>query len=368
MLNTIIDTIQNNEQFQLISSSFLKLFKRSKPFRIFTYFSAGFISLYTIDIIYNKTYRKITGIPSGPSPPYIHVYGSDHSPWAQALITFLEYKQLKYTINATPDLKSMLHNKRNHNVSLYQMPVLHYNDQILSETTDIMKFINSKHPYPALNESIEYNELDKKNITRVFMHALTRTKSRLFQFYYKWSLQKDYPSSLISLFFRPTIVLYFSTLLALGTGFGSNQIVQQIAKSLEQDVQVEDNDAYYPRNTFIFGLRYFEQESERLYNEDKECPSVLDFILFGQFQCLYSGLSDECIPVVGEYFPTSKQWFDSMHKLILSKNAKYKRMYSNDQMAVSNYLERVVYWVGFTLGFPVNMACTVTAIITRGRL
>lgn len=299
-----------------------------------------------------------------PKPPIIHVYGSDHSPWTQSVLIFLEYKQLKYTLNTTPDLKSVIHNKTNGNESLFQMPVLHYNHEIISESIDINKFIHSKHPYPALNES-DITSLDGTNLNRIFTHAITRTHSRLFHFFYKWSLVKDKPTSFISLFFRPTIVYYFAILIT----YVSKKSVHRLAKRrFKENPQNEDINAYYPENTFIFGLKYFQQQCQRLYNHDSNrdsnYPSLIDFALLGQFQCLYSGLSDECIPLIYEHFPAAEQWLESMYKLL----PKYNRLYSKNQITETNYFERVIYWIGFVLGFPVNILFASTALITRSKL
>lgn len=39
--------------------------------------------------------------------PAIHVYGTDHSPWVQAVMLTLELKQLEYSMLSTPGPKTM---------------------------------------------------------------------------------------------------------------------------------------------------------------------------------------------------------------------------------------------------------------------
>ena len=224
-----------------------------------------------------------------------------------------------------------------------------------------MQLIHTKHPSPQETTVSEY---DKQNLFRVFMHALTRTKSRLFQFLYSWSLLKD-DASFTSLFFRPMVAYYFAILITFVNT--SNKNVQKLANNFATDVQTEDADAYYPKKTFICGLQYFEKESHRLYNnKESEFPSLIDFLLFGQFQCLHTGLSNECIPLIQKHFPASKQWVTSMNQLLESR--RYNRLYTAGKVMESSYLERIVFWIGFVLGFPLNATAASVALATRSKL
>ena len=81
------------------------------------------------------------------------------------------------------------------------------------------------------------------------------------------------------------------------------------------------------------------------------------------FQCMYSGLSDECIPLVDEYFPDSKKWFNSMHDLV----PNYKRIYTKDrgQVLRTGSMERMVFWAGSTLGLPINFPLALIGLVAR---
>ena len=81
------------------------------------------------------------------------------------------------------------------------------------------------------------------------------------------------------------------------------------------------------------------------------------------FQCMYSGLSDEIIPLVDEYFPDSKKWFNSMHDLV----PNYKRIYTKDrgQVLRTGSMERMVFWAGSTLGLPINLPLAFIGLFTR---
>eukprot|EP01084_Bolivina_argentea_P308212 532869_1 len=293
---------------------------------------------------------------SQKSEPNIYLYGADHSPWTQAVIMFLEYKQLKYTLNTTPDFKSIKHNKCN--VSYFQMPVLHYNNQIISDSVKILKFINARHLKPAVY-SYNITAEDQMNLNRIFMHAITRTKSRLFDFIYKWSLIKDNPTSYMSLFFRPVIVVYFAMLITVA----SHGKVQNMANVFKINTQIEDMNAYYPEKTFIYGLKYFENQKQYLYSSEKQLPSLLDFLLLGQFQCLHTGLSNECLPLVDEYFPSSKQWLKLMHENVLPK---YDRFYTKCEVIGTNVFERLIFWLGFVLGLPMHVSIALIVLMLRG--
>ena len=286
--------------------------------------------------------------------PTIHVYGGHHSPWTQSVLLLLEYKNLKYTFNATPDFKSLMHNRCN--ASFFQMPVLHYNGEPISESVDILRFIHRKHPHPPLRSG-DISSVDKANLFRFFLHGVTRTRSGLYPFFHSRSLQKDSPSSWISLFFRPMTAIYFAILITL-----AQRRVHKIAKAFKHDAETEDVDAYYPRNTHIHGLRYFQGiAAQRLYiNVDENAlPSLLDFAVLGQCHCVFAGLSNECIPLVHEHFPDSQKLMESMSRFHAKRDAK---------STATSVLEKAVFWIGLVLGFPLFLVLALFGIVTRSRL
>eukprot|EP01084_Bolivina_argentea_P022857 42513_1 len=294
--------------------------------------------------------------------PTIHLYAGDHSAWAQSVMILLAYKKLKFTINQTPDIKSIIHNRNN--VTYIQIPVLHYkntttnDDIIMSDSIKILQFINKKHPLPKIND-YKITDKDIMNLRRLFNGcSATRIKGGFLKFFYSFSLKKDVPTSYISLFFRPLITIYMCTLCFL-----SSKRVDNIAEVFTDNTQIEEKNSHFAKNTFIFGVQYFASNNMNLYsNRDKQYPSLLDFALLGQFQMVYSGLSSECVALTIKYFPTSKKWLNSMHEIV----PKYNRFYTKGNNIHANYLEQIVYWLGLTVGLGINLLFALIALVTRG--
>ena len=161
----------------------------------------------------------------------------------------------------------------------------------LYQTLEIMKFIDSKHPEPPI-KSYGITESDKSHLMRLNGHSFARINVygiyNYFNFIYHWSLQKDEPTSYIAIFFRPIMIHWF----IISTLKWKSTFTHNFA---EQHGQIEDKDAYYPKNTVIDGLKYFQNsyDNQQLLNRDKsKHPTFFEFQLFGMFQSIYCGLSD----------------------------------------------------------------------------
>ena len=97
--------------------------------------------------------------------PAIHVYGTDHSPWVQAVMLTLELKQLEYSMTSSPGPRTMAagaESKATGRSSPFTMPALwHGDDLVLYESLPIIKFLDREYPDPPLFEGFDEQQVQE---------------------------------------------------------------------------------------------------------------------------------------------------------------------------------------------------------------
>ena len=266
-----------------------------------------------------------------PDQPHIHVYGTDHSPWVQAVMLTLELKGLEYSMTSSPGPRTMkAGGKSDQAESEFTMPALWHGETCLYESLEIIRFLDERYPDPPLFAGVEPAEASAhwQQFRNMFDYPLMRTAGfRNLRFWYEWSLMEDEHPSLFarvaSTLGRPFVTLWMFTIITMARRqIGADNIV---AKML-------------PLRT-LPALKHF----ERLLDESGgpfllgDQMSYLDIGLLGQFQCMLGNLSDEVLPIIDEC-PALWEWLHAQHTSPAWH--AYRRLYSRSHPAVVERLEK----------------------------
>ena len=285
--------------------------------------------------------------------PNIHIYGLNHSPWVQAVLLTLHMKRLKYSLACLLHPQTILESYRQEMPSPIRMPAMWYDGKCIYEATNIIEFLDAKHPQESSLFNNTKEDVVAKNLQKVsklFSYALTRVAgSKRWQFWYEWSIVEDNTTSIVeqylSRLFRPFLVLYFWVLIHLARIFRFH--------------------GTWPEESFRNSIAHFSEMIEKNGGEYVKGSHVtyLDIVLLGHFQCMFSGsnglgaLSKEVIPIIDQY-PNMWKWLKSMHKHPLLVD--YPFMYSRcDESVIQRTGElekggvtsdticgKIIYWFG----------------------
>jgi glutathione S-transferase len=239
--------------------------------------------------------------------PNIHIYGVNQSPWVQAVLLTLHMKRLKYSLASLLHPQTILESYRQGKSSPIHMPAMWYDGECIYETTNIIEFLDAKHPQtPSLfnNTKEDVVAVNLKKVFKLFSYALTRVAGqKRWQFWYEWSIVEDNTTSIVQQFLsrlsRPFSALYFWVLIHLARIFMFT----------------------WSEENFRNPIAYFSEIIEKNGGEyvDGSHVTYLDIVLLGHFQCMFSGsnglgaLSKEVIPILDQY-PSMWKWLKSMHK------------------------------------------------------
>ena len=219
--------------------------------------------------------------------PTIHVYGTDHSPWVQAVMLTLELKQLEYSMTSSPGPRTMAagaESKATGRSSPFTMPALwHGDDLVLYESLPIIKFLDREYPDPPLFEGFDEQQVQEhwQQFSAMFDYPLMRTAGwRNLRFWYEWSFMVDTHPSFVarlgSTLGRPFVALWMYRLITMAR--------KKIADAAGPDA-IEQ--VMLPRRT-LPALQHFEgllQAHGGPYFGGQTL-SFLDVGMLGQFQCM----------------------------------------------------------------------------------
>ena len=219
--------------------------------------------------------------------PAIHVYGTDHSPWVQAVMLTLELKQLEYSMTSSPGPLTMAagaESKATGRSSPFTMPALwHGDDLVLYESLPIIKFLDREYPDPPLFEGFDEQQVQEhwQQFSAMFDYPLMRTAGwRNLRFWYEWSFMVDTHPSFVarlgSTLGRPFVALWMYRLITMAR--------KKIADAAGADA-IEQ--VMLPRRT-LPALQHFEgllQSHDGPYFGGQTL-SFLDVGMLGQFQCM----------------------------------------------------------------------------------
>ena len=265
-----------------------------------------------------------------PDQPRIHVYGTDHSPWVQAVMLTLELKNLEYSLTSSPGPRTMsAGGNADHAESAFTMPALWHGETCIYDSFEIIRFLDAEYPDPPLFAGIEPAQASAhwQQFRNMFDYPLLRTAgSKNLRFWYEWSLMADDHPSLVarlaSRFARPFVTLWMYAIITMARRhIGADNIVEKML----------------PLRT-LPALKYF----ERMLTESGgpfllgDTISYLDIGLLGQFQCMLGNLSDEVLPIIDEC-PELWAWLHRQHNL--PEWHAYRRLYSRAHPAVAERLK-----------------------------
>jgi len=238
-----------------------------------------------------------------PMPPSaeIVVFGTDHSPWAQAVLMALSDRGLPWRLRPFPL-----------SWNTYQrfglvMPVCRWPDgTITSDSFEIIAEIERRYDHEALCEPPESK--DQMRLEKLFLsYVMGRAQSgRRLRFIHAWARKVDRPASLYSSALRALLALYFWILIIFG-----GQRLKRMGYA-----------TFNPESFRAQCQSWQERLAERLYLGGS-APNAADYALCGHLQCMASGLTDETLAIVQEH-ARLLDWLERMHQRLQG----YDRLYS----------------------------------------
>jgi len=255
----------------------------------------------------------------------IDIYGVSHSPWVQAACLTAHRFDHKFHLHSIPSFKS-LHR------SGFIMPVLL--DPLIVDSFQIMEH---------LSPSLFATEIDPQQVradaTNLFYHIGTSRINSLYkyivQFPTAWSeMYETHDSVLVTIlnfFFRPLIAIFFWIFIVFGKFIFSFSTKRPL------------------KDKAIYVLNKLEGDVDN-YMYGSDVLTFADVVIFGQMQCLYSGLTDDVLPIL-DAFPKIQAWLSRMNDEFKSYPILYSRRMDNmyDSPDGGNLMMQFCFWVGFLL-------------------
>lgn len=270
----------------------------------------------------------------------VQVYGTNHSPWVQAVLLGLYEKKISHSLSSVPSLSSF-------KKSGLMMPSVKISDGSWQlESAEILK----RFGYADISNKT------KANILKTWQGVIHRSDNPI-KFFNSFSKVKDYNPSILTRFlhhfFRPFICIYFFFLLRL----------------LARSAKGRDPESF--TDQFLYWERML-RESDSLFFGGTE-PDVIDFQLFGIVQCHCSIAFN---PLMEALQSDSKlieyrNWISRMQK----RFSGYPHLFSGPHFTPyvaapieGTLVERLVFFCGLCFGivcFPITVVFIAFLIFRR---
>ena len=266
------------------------------------------------------------------------LYGVQHSPWVQGVLLGFHIRQVPYVLVTCPI------SWRGYLERGLIMPECHWPDGTL--TVDSFEILNElERRYPLKCHSLpRLSEREQGALERLFLsYVLGRTAgSKKVAFIAAWSRMPSGQGAGFASISRAFMCLYFWALIFFG---------RHVARQRRFD---PDNFDEFARQ-----LKYWSSHLEDTNYISGDVVGLLDIALFGQVQCMASGLTDETFPILKSH-PQFMDWIKRMQ----TATPDYSNDFSNrltgfGTKAVSaSFGDQILFWVGLLLAlcaFPLTL-------------
>ena len=256
------------------------------------------------------------------------VYGVHHSPWVQGVMMALHARGVSYRLVSHPPSWA------SYRECGLVMPQCRWHDgEVTSDSFNIMRRLAERIPEGAMCSELTHDHQER--LERLFLsYVLARTSGRRSPiFVATWSRMPSTNLSLRGSLCRALMSLYFLILILVGRRLA-------IGRGL-------DPSNVSGLNTSLAGW------SEQLGSENflgGRTPGLIDFALFGHIQCMTSGLTDACIPILKSQSSLAA-WVERMQTHLGGYEYDFsRRIFESDPPHLeAHWLDQTMFWLGIIL-------------------
>lgn len=279
--------------------------------------------------------------------PIVTVFGTDHSPWVQAVLLALSDRGIAYRLRPFPP-----------SVGAYLrgglvMPSCQWPDGTI--TQDSFEIIaESARRYGGAAPSLEA-EADQTRLERLFLtYVLARAPpGRRLSFVHAWACKRDAPSRADWTILRALLSLYFLVLIIVG-GRQLRKAGRPLFDAARLRRACQSWEARLGAAPFLGGA----------------APDASDFGLCGHVQCMASGLTDETLPILEEH-PGLLSWLERMHhRQPATARLHSRRVFDRGSgVAPASGTQLLFFYVGLAFWlsvFPLTLSVLGYAFYRRG--
>ena len=274
----------------------------------------------------------------------VTLYGVAHSPWVQGILLALNHHKIDTQLTSYP-LSIRWFWRRG-----LVFPALKLNDGSIH--------VDSFRMYELLEENgfalgVQGVSTEQRTVAQVELEKLFSNYSlgrcidgKRWRFIKGWSLMQESPSTLHGIVCRAFLSYYFWILIRLVIFFTKR----------------------YDRSFFVLAEfdAHMDKWNQQLENRKwltGDDIGFLDFALFGQIQCMTTGLTDELLPIIKQKAHIVR-WVEKMiaiTKPVANGNPIYAQRIFEPQLVVESppVWQRVMYWLvwsGYLLILPITIA------------
>ncbi len=257
---------------------------------------------------------------------HVTLFGTDHSPWTQAVVLSLVARGIRPRLQPYP---TSLGGFFRHGLV---MPVCGFPDGTsASDSVSILKRLDGQvHEEKYCDFRHDQRELEKLFFSYVMDRAGT---GRWVSFVSAWSRKIDAPNTALSVAIRALLCWYFVVLIWLGRfQFVRSGVSPKNPERLRSLLQNWVNK---------LGDRSFFKGSE---------PGPTDFGLLGQLECMASGPTDWTLPIVNEQ-SVLMAWLGRMHAVVEGYPVVHSRRFIEPSLCLPRATDVESAW--FVLWFGV---------------
>ena len=273
------------------------------------------------------------------------LYGVEHSPWVLGVWYSLQHENIK------PSLSSLPIGIRWHLKNGITFPVLvENNKRQIKDSFKIYQYLQKNGHRLCLPKS---SDQFQKELERFFLsYSPARTaKGKDILFLRGWMTMEDHPESLKGSFSRGFLFLYYYLLIKLA-------LLNNLFRSKK----------FHSQENIKKHLKSFDKKLQESHWIGGEKISFLDFALFGHFECICSGPTDEIMNSLKTY-PNIISWLKKMIVVNSGKEPIFvKRLFQQDHQILRNnkfnlvFIFSVVFWL---LIFPITFVSILFFLINR---
>lgn len=279
-----------------------------------------------------------------PDPPTI-VFGTDHSPWTQAVLLGLAAHGRSFRLQPHPPSLGAFFKMG------FVMPSADFGDgQLIGDSFCILSRV-----IEGPGRSREVSIADQGAMERLFLaYALDRVgPGRWARFVQGWARKRDVPQRPTSIALRALLCWYFFILIALarialrrrGLQAGDGPWIRK---------QLDRWNARLGTQPFLHGQQ----------------PGVSDYGLLGQMECMASGLTDWTLPLVNAR-PHLVAWLSRMHARVEGHSVVHSRRVFDVNDGPERASRREVGWFylwfwGWLILTPITALVLAYAFVARG--
>ena len=221
--------------------------------------------------------------------PSVTVFGTDHSPWVQAVLLALSDRGVPYRLRPFPaSLRAYLGGG-------LVMPTCQWPDGTITQDSFAIIAESARRyggPSPSSTDPEDQTRLEQLFVRYVLARA---APGRRLSFVHAWACKRDAPSRADWTVLRALLSVYFLLLILVGG--------RRLQRAGRPRFDVDRFRRSCQRWEQRLGPAPFLGGSE---------PGAVDFGLCGQVQCMASGLTDETLPILSEH-PGLLSWLERMH-------------------------------------------------------